>query len=108
MNTADAALEDGFNVAMEVAGETCTFRGASVECLIDRAPHDLNKETGKDNHQHVLTPYENSRIEFDKTSVDLSPKDGEIFTDADGYKHRVLWCNMVKDKYICTCKVSAP
>jgi hypothetical protein len=84
MNAADTALANGFTALLATAGDTVTFRGASVPAVINWVPFDEKAFPNNPDFDREST----SRVEFVDGAVSPDPKVGEVITQGTKY-HRI-------------------
>jgi hypothetical protein len=81
MNAADTALATGFTTLLATAGDTVTFRGASVSAVVNWVPFDEKPFPDSPDFDREST----SRVEFVDGAVSPSPRVGEIITQGTKY-----------------------
>lgn len=84
MNAADTALATGFTTLLATAGDTVTFRGASVSAVVNWVPFDEKPFPDSPDFDREAT----SRVEFVDGAVSPAPRVGEIMTQGTKY-HRI-------------------
>ena len=99
MSLASNALAKGYARRKSTAGETLTFRGASITATVDRVP--FKKKEGPN---PVFSPANVSRIELDSPATPV--KNGDFFTDSSNREHRVQTTETMDGRTICQCHVS--
>lgn len=84
MSAADTALSQGFTELLAQAGDTVTFRGASVSAVVNWVPFQETPFSNSPDFDREAT----SRIEIVDGVVTPAPKVGEIITQGTKY-HRI-------------------
>lgn len=87
MNDADKLLSRSFDTLSAVAGETITFRGEVIPCIINRVvvPDRSDRSRAYQDFDTRAT----SRIEVAVLNLLVRPQVGEIALDERGIYHRV-------------------
>ncbi len=100
-NHSSTAIAEGFNVLLNTAGETLTFRNYPLVALVNRnyvVPINLPEYYNRQLRQ--------TQIEFRLTDISPAPKEGEEFVDSYGKYHRISQVKETTYSYICECIVS--
>lgn len=87
MNDADKMLSRAFDTLSAVAGESVTFRGEEVPCVINRVVVADRSDKGR-TYQDLDTRA-TSRIEVAVLNLLVRPQVGEIALDSRGIYHRI-------------------
>ena len=104
MSPASAIRVSGFQVLLGTDGEPLTYKGSSMNALVDRnidvnELQKLSREGAVD-----FEPFGMTRIEFLKSQVPTRPTAGETFADAIGYTHRVRYVLGTDITWKCYCQ----
>ena len=102
MSAASAALNAGIDALLSAAGESVTFRDATITALIDREPFRRTIRTPDFNARDI------SVVELRSEDVDSIPEAGETFEDEEGLRHRIQFVSRRGGTYRCECKVTEP
>jgi len=101
MSLATDTRARGFAALLNFNGETLTFRSSPLVALVDRSarPQANLQEIGLG-----LLPA--STIELRKIDLASNPLLDEVFTDSEGYKHRIRQIQQTAFTWKLTCTVS--
>ena len=101
MSTASTLRARGFATLLNFNGETLSFRDSPLLGIVDRSarPQANLQEIGLG-----LLPA--STIELRKIDLASNPLLDEVFTDAEGYRHRIRQIQQTAFTWKLTCTVS--
>jgi hypothetical protein len=97
MSILSESLGIGFAALRTVSGETLSFRGVDMLCVVNKAAEG---EPGAD-----LDPKreQQSAVELECDLVDEVPRAGESFEDEDGNLHVIRFVENRGNTYFCKC-----
>lgn len=103
----DSLRAAGFAVLGTVDGETLTFRGTSLNAVVDHDPAKNAANAGDVNFSLLsmqVVEFKRTLLPSHPTLGAVGPQLGEIFTGEDGGKLRIVLIRNTPDTYQCFCE----